>query len=280
MKKKLLCTLLSSLLILLLICPWQSGRLAAAAQGGEPPKHPSGSEPARETSSREAKEKRKEQQILTLGQLIKKYPETFKIHGPRVKEVALTFDDVPDPRFTPQILDVLKAHHIKATFFVMGSRAKKHPELVERIVREGHVIGNHSYNHPVFHKLEMDEYVAEIKRTENTLYGIVGYKPKLIRPPYGDITERQLRWAKQQGYKIVNWNVDSLDWKGIGKEAVKRNVLSTVGQGSIILQHAGGGTTSNLSGTIDALPDIIRTLKNKGYSFVTLPRLLHVPKDK
>ncbi|WP_308737527.1 polysaccharide deacetylase family protein [Paenibacillus sp. AR247] len=126
----------------------------------------------------------------------------------------------------------------------------------------------------------MDEYVAEIKRTENTLYGIVGYKPKLIRPPYGDITERQLRWAKQQGYKIVNWNVDSLDWKGIGKEAVKRNVLSTVGQGSIILQHAGGGTTSNLSGTIDALPDIIRTLKNKGYSFVTLPRLLHVPKDK
>lgn len=234
----------------------------------------------KETSGSERSEKRQEKQVLTLGQLIKKYPDTFKIHGPHVKQIALTFDDVPDPRFTPQILRILSENGVKATFFVVGSRAKKHPDLVARIVREGHAIGNHSYNHPQFHKLTMAEYTDQITRTEKILYGITGYKPKLIRPPYGDITENQLRWAKREGYKIVNWNVDSLDWKGISKEAVKRNIMTTAGAGSIILQHAGGGSSSDLSGTIGALPEIIRELKKKGYTFVTLPKLLKVQKDK
>ncbi|MNI27645.1 Peptidoglycan-N-acetylglucosamine deacetylase [compost metagenome] len=77
------------------------------------------------------------------------------------------------------------------------------------------------------------------------------------------------------GYKIVNWNVDSLDWKGLDKEKVKKNILSAVGPGSIVLQHAGGGTGSDLTGTLDALPDVIQSLRTKGYHFVTLSELLH-----
>lgn len=261
------------LLLMSLLCP-EAGLQAAKVEDSP------ASDNAQETSAANRTEKNQEKQVLTLGQLIKKYPDTFKIHGPHVKQIALTFDDVPDPRFTPQVLRILAQNHVKATFFVVGSRAKKHPDLVARIVREGHVIGNHSYNHPQFHKLTMSEYIDQIVRTENILYGLTGYKPKLIRPPYGDITENQLRWAKREGYKIVNWNVDSLDWKGIGKEKVKKNIMASAGQGSIILQHAGGGSTSDLTGTIEALPEVIRELKKKGYSFVTVPKLLKVQKDK
>ncbi|MDQ0194239.1 polysaccharide deacetylase family protein [Paenibacillus wynnii] len=217
---------------------------------------------------------------LTMSQLIRKYPETFKTGGPRIKSVALTFDDVPDPRFTPQLLDVLRKNQVRATFFVVGSRAKKHPDLVARIVREGHIIGNHSYNHPQFRKLRMKEFKAQILRTENIIQNIVGYKPKLIRPPYGEITEQQLEWAKSHGYKVVNWNVDSQDWKGLPKGEVKANILSAAGKGAIILQHGGGGPSSHLEGSIQALPEVIANLKQRGYTFVTVPQLLHVSKSK
>ncbi|WP_238651632.1 polysaccharide deacetylase family protein [Paenibacillus piscarius] len=217
---------------------------------------------------------------LTLSQLLRKYPDTIKTQGPRRKMVALTFDDVPDPRYTPQLLDVLRKYKVKATFFVVGSRAEKHPALVARMVREGHAVGNHSYNHPQFTKLSVNQFRTQVVRTENIIQLLAGYKPRLIRPPYGDINEQQLKWAKAHGYKLVNWNVDSLDWKGLSKAQVKQNILSRAGRGAIILQHGGGGRGSNLQGTLQALPDIIRTIRSKGYSFVTVPQMLQVSKDK
>ncbi|MFC7680078.1 polysaccharide deacetylase family protein [Paenibacillus sp. GCM10028914] len=216
----------------------------------------------------------------SLSQLIKKYPDTFRVRGPRIKQVALTFDDVPDPRFTPQVLDILKEEGVKATFFVVGSRAKKHPDLLARIKREGHAIGNHSYNHPQFNKLNLVEFRDQIERTNKIIKSITGQEPRLIRPPYGEINEEQLRWARKNNYKIVNWNVDSLDWKGLTKDQVKQNILSATGPGAIILQHAGGGVGSDLSGTTEALPEVISELRKKGYSFVTLPDMLSVPEDR
>ncbi len=217
---------------------------------------------------------------LSLGQLIRKYPNAIKTNGPRLQRIALTFDDVPDPRFTPQILDVLRKYRVKATFFIVGNRAAKHPALVKRIVREGHSIGNHSYSHPQFPKLGMRQFRSQIIRTERIIGRITGFRPRLIRPPYGEITEQQLKWAEARGYKLVNWNVDSLDWKGLSRAQVKRNILSHAGKGSIILQHGGGGTGSNLRGTIEALPDVIETLRRKGYTFVTVPDMLNVPERK
>ncbi|WP_083204941.1 polysaccharide deacetylase family protein [Bacillus sp. FJAT-27264] len=236
--------------------------------------------PAETTSSKEAARPRKDSKGLTLSQLLHKYPETIKTSGPRRKIIALTFDDVPDPRFTPQLLDVLRKYNVKATFFVVGSRAEKHPGLVARMIREGHVIGNHSYNHPQFVKLRLNDFRTQIVRTENILQAIAGYKPRLIRPPYGDINEQQLKWAKSHGYKLVNWNVDSLDWKGLSKTQVKNNILSHAGKGAIILQHGGGGHGSNLRGSIQALPEVITSLRQRGYTFVTVPQLLQISKSK
>ncbi|MFD1774572.1 polysaccharide deacetylase family protein [Paenibacillus rhizophilus] len=217
---------------------------------------------------------------LSLGQLIRKYPDVIKTNGPRIKKIALTFDDVPDPRFTSQILDVLRKYRVKATFFIVGNRAAKHPYLVKRIVREGHSIGNHSYNHPQFSKLSVRQFRSQIIRTENIINKIARFKPRLIRPPYGEINEQQLKWSESHGYKLVNWSVDSLDWKGLPKEKVKRNVLAHAGRGSIILQHGGGGVGSNLKGSIEALPEIIEALRRKGYTFVTVPEMLKVPEKK
>lgn len=217
---------------------------------------------------------------LTLGQLRQKYADTFKTNGPSTKQVALTFDDVPDPRFTGQVLDVLKKYKVRATFFVVGSRAEKHPDLVKRMVKEGHVIGNHSYNHPEFSKLSMTAFRRQILRTGDIIQRLTGYTPKMIRPPYGDINEEQLRWARKQRYSIVNWNVDSLDWKGLPKEKVKHNILAAVKPGSIVLQHAGGGTGSNLKGTVEALPEVIEELRNQGYDLVTLDEMLKLSKEK
>lgn len=220
------------------------------------------------------------QESMSLSQLLKKYPETFRTSGPRIKQVALTFDDVPDPRFTGKVLDILKQHQVKATFFAVGERAGKHPELMKRIHEEGHAIGNHSYNHAQLSKLSLDKFKSQIERTNTILKSLTGVDPRLIRPPYGDINEQQLQWARKHGYKVVNWNVDSLDWKGLNKEEVKHNILSAVGSGSIVLQHAGGGVGSDLTGTIEALPDIITELQRKGYSLVTLPEMLGVSESR
>ncbi|OAB37031.1 chitooligosaccharide deacetylase [Paenibacillus macquariensis subsp. defensor] len=217
---------------------------------------------------------------LTLSQLYRKFPETIVTKGPRSKKIALTFDDVPDQRFTPAVLNVLSKYHVKATFFVVGKRAEDYPGLVARMKREGHAIGNHSYDHPLFTKIPLSQFQKQIVTTDTIIHNIVGYNPKIMRPPYGDITEEQLKWAKKQGYKIVNWNVDSLDWKGLRKNEVKRNILSSVGRGSIILQHAGGGVGSDLTGTIQALPEVIQNLRKKGYIFVTVPELLRIPVNK
>ncbi|MEK3684774.1 polysaccharide deacetylase family protein [Paenibacillus sp. FSL R10-2736] len=236
--------------------------------------------PADSTASQSSARRHKRNKGLSLSQLLRKYPDTIKTQGPRRKIIALTFDDVPDPRFTPQLLDVLHKYNVKATFFVVGSRAEKHPGLVARIIREGHAIGNHSYNHPEFGKLGMNEFRTQIIRTENIIQALAGYKPRLIRPPYGDISEQQLKWARAHGYKLVNWNVDSLDWRGLSKTQVRNNILSRAGKGAIILQHGGGGRGSNLQGTIQALPEVISIMRKRGYSFVTVPQMFEVSKSK
>ncbi|SDM96185.1 Peptidoglycan/xylan/chitin deacetylase, PgdA/CDA1 family [Paenibacillus sp. yr247] len=221
------------------------------------------------------------QKKLTLSQLAMKYPDTFKLRGSaQEKKVALTFDDGPDTRFTPKVLDALKANQVKATFFVLGAKASTHPDIVRRIVREGHVIGNHSYSHANLPKLTVDKFQSQIMSTENVLQGLIGYAPKLIRPPYGAINEEQVRWIADHHYLIVNWNVDSLDWRSLNSDQVLHNIMQQTKPGSIILQHSGGADSQDLSGTVQAIGPLISNLKAAGYTFVTVPELLHVAKSK
>jgi polysaccharide deacetylase family sporulation protein PdaB len=204
--------------------------------------------------------------------------QIFILQGSSQKrQVALTFDDAPDDRFTPQILDMLKRNGVRATFFIVGSRADKHPESVRRILREGHVIGNHSYSHPNFQKLGNTRFRNEVLAANRSIRHITGRSPKLIRPPYGNVNEEQIKWLASRNFKIINWNVDSLDWKGLSARQVTRNVLDQTKAGSIILQHAGGGVGEDLTGTVQALPAIIRKLREQGMEFVTVPELLGIP---
>ncbi|MNI30666.1 Peptidoglycan-N-acetylglucosamine deacetylase [compost metagenome] len=221
------------------------------------------------------------QKSLSLSELVRKYPHIFKLHGStQEKRVALTFDDGPDGQFTARVLDVLKQTQVKATFFVVGKQAQAYPDLVRRMVKEGHVVGNHSYTHANLPKLSESKFQEQIENTQSILQDLIGYTPKLIRPPYGAINEEQVRWVSSHHYVIVNWNVDSLDWKQLSSSQVLNNVMAQTRPGSIILQHSGGGEGQDLSGTVEALPTIISKLKASGYQLVTVPELLGVSKNK
>ncbi|WJH37486.1 polysaccharide deacetylase family protein [Paenibacillus sp. CC-CFT747] len=137
-------------------------------------------------------------------------------------------------------MDVLREHHVQATFFVVGWRAEKYPDVIRRMVREGHIIGNHSYSHADLSRLSDSRFETEIRRTEMVIHHLTGYTPKLVRPPYGSIKEHQLLWLESRNSLVTNWNVDSLDWRGLKAHQVTRNVLSTMKPGAIILQHSAG----------------------------------------
>lgn len=215
---------------------------------------------------------------LTLSELRRKYRSHFIMQGPSdQRRVALTFDDVPDNHFTPQVLDVLRQYGVKATFFVVGNRAEKYPDILKRILDEGHIIGNHCYDHANLPNLSDEAFHNEINRTQDILRAATGHTVTFIRPPYGNINEEQIKWLASQGMLIVNWNVDSLDWKGLTAEQIEANIMSHLTPGAIVLQHAAGGKDHDLSGTVKALPRIIEELNRQGIEMVTLDKLLDKP---
>ncbi|WP_372633344.1 polysaccharide deacetylase family protein [Cohnella sp.] len=211
----------------------------------------------------------------------RKYEGVFVLSASREsRKVALTFDDVPDPRFTPRVLDILKRKGVRASFFVVGTRARKYPDQVRRIHREGHDIGNHSYSHPDFSKMSLARVQEQIMRAETAIAAAVGFRPRLVRPPYGEIVPRQLDWAKKRGYTVVNWDVDSSDWRQLSANQIFRNVTRAVRPGSVVLMHAGGGEGQSLSGTVEALPRIIDWLREHDYEPVALTELLGLPEKR
>jgi peptidoglycan/xylan/chitin deacetylase (PgdA/CDA1 family) len=205
----------------------------------------------------------------------------FVWHGPRdEKMVALTFDDGPNPPYTDQVLNILKEYGVRATFFVIGKKVEENPEVAERIVREGHIIGNHTYSHPnlVVHKVSRITW--EIERAEEAIYKATGEHPYLFRPPVGFKRPAVLRAAKSKGYIVISWSQRCYDWKKrqtSEKIAQKHNVKME--NGAIILLHDGGpGGTANRSATVQALPKIIEEGQRQGYRFVTVPQLLGLEK--
>ncbi len=215
---------------------------------------------------------------LTLTDLKRKYPSTLIMSGVGDKrQVALTFDDAPDNVYTPRVLDVLKKEGVKATFFCVGNRIEAHPDVVRRMVAEGHVLGNHTYSHPNLPKLSDAKFREEIRKTDQLIMKYAGYAPSFVRPPYGNISEEQIKWLASQHRKVVNWNIDSLDWKGLTRDQVAVNVLSNIKPNAIILQHSGIGAGGNLDGTVEALPEIIGKLKKDKVKFVTVPGMIGIP---
>jgi peptidoglycan/xylan/chitin deacetylase (PgdA/CDA1 family) len=187
--------------------------------------------------------------------------------------IAMTFDDGPDKKLTPELLDILAQHHIHATFFVIGTNAQAHPEILQRAVREGHEIGNHSWSHPAFARMSDAKVRAELEKTDEVIRNALGGRPVLMRPPYGSITARQKRWINEEfGYRIILWDVDPLDWKRPGPAVVRDRIVRATRPGSIILSH------DIHPGTIQAMPETFDQLQAKGFKFVTVSELIAMGK--
>jgi peptidoglycan/xylan/chitin deacetylase (PgdA/CDA1 family) len=183
----------------------------------------------------------------------------------------MTFDDGPSATLTPKLLDLLAAHHIKATFFVIGENVAEHPEIVARAAREGHEIGNHSWSHPNFGKMSDESVRHQLQQTDDAIKNATGKRPTLMRPPYGSITAREKRWIHDEfGYNIILWDVDPYDWKRPGPAVVRARILKETRPGSIVLSH------DIHPGTIEAMPSTFDELEAKGFKFVTVSELIHM----
>ncbi|MCW3104148.1 MAG: polysaccharide deacetylase [Bacteroidetes bacterium] len=189
--------------------------------------------------------------------------------------IALTFDDGPDSLYTLQILDILKAKNVKATFFLTGSHIRRYPLVVKRIVEEGHSAGNHTYSH-LYISTSSDSLVnSEVATTQHLIDSICGSNPKLFRAPWGAITDEQVQRLRQQGYKHVSWNIDTRDFESTSEEIVKFVMEHHQDKGIVLMHSADYSDRQSRAETVKALPQIIDRLRSEyHYRFVRVEELL------
>jgi len=221
-----------------------------------------------------------------------KLPTTYVIRrvGLVPHALALTFDDGPDPQWTPAILDVLKEKNVKASFFIIGANAEAHPGLIQRILAEGHEIGNHTFTHPNLAETSGAADAVELNATQRLFEALTGRSMRLFRPPYlGDaepVTEDEIvpvEIAQNLGYITVGVHVDPLDWEQPSASEMMKRVLEAVNnpnpelRGTIILLHDSGG---DRSATVALLPGLIDQLRARGYHFVLVSRLAGLTREQ
>lgn len=198
--------------------------------------------------------------------------EVFIKNGSRDKKlIALTFDDGPHPKETDEVLDVLKKYNVKATFFVAGKHVNWYPKPIIRASKEGHEIGNHTFNHPDISNLSQQQLEEEIVKCEKIIKEVAGVKPTLFRPPYGSYNQKTLgEIASKYKYKIVLWTtVDARDWQNPKAYKIADTIINNVKNGDIVLLH--DYATNN---TVEALDILIPKMIEKGYKFVTVSEMI------
>ncbi|MBQ2117135.1 MAG: polysaccharide deacetylase family protein [Lachnospiraceae bacterium] len=186
-------------------------------------------------------------------------------------KIALTFDAAWGNEDTQTIMEILRKHDVKVTFFMTGGWVESYPEDVKLILSEGHDLGNHSENHKNMSQLSNSDKKNELMTVHDKVKNLTGYDMFLFRPPYGDYDNEVIRVAKECGYYPIQWDVDSLDWKDYGVDSIIKTVTQHkhLGNGSIILCHNGATYTAK------ALDTLISTLKDAGYTFVPLSQLIY-----
>jgi len=202
-------------------------------------------------------------------------------HGTHhLKYVAITFDDGPDPVYTPEILDILKEKDVRATFFLVGKNVRSYPEIARRIVEEGHSIGNHTHTHKSLIPLSAKNTYKEIKDAEAAIEEATGVRPTLFRPPRGVYSSYARKFLKEEGYTLVLWDLSTVDWAELAPNKIVANVINKVRPGSIILLHDSGDLITyrggNRNSTVKALPEIIDRLRAQGYEFVTIDQMIFI----
>lgn len=216
------------------------------------------------------------------------FPSPYMItrHGGGARKVALTFDDGPDPQYTPLILDALHQAGAPGTFFIIGVNGELNPDILRREVAQGHEIGNHTFTHPNISSISSTQFQLELSATQRLLASAVGRHSLLFRPPYAVDAEpetidqiRPIEWASDQGYLVVGMQIDPDDWQLPGVDAIVKRTIEQAerGEGNMILLHDAGGDRSQ---TVAAIPKIVAELRARGFQFVTVSDLLGRSRDE
>jgi len=183
--------------------------------------------------------------------------------------VSLSFDAAWGNEDTQQLIDILAKYNIRATFFVVGEWVDKFPDSVKALHDAGHEVMNHSDTHPHFTQLSPAQMAAEVNACADKIEAITGVRPDLFRPPYGDYNDAVVRTMREQGFYTIQWDVDSLDWKNPGVDAIVKRVLDKTQSGSILLFHNAAEQTPS------ALPTLIEGLLAKGFTFAPISELIY-----
>lgn len=200
---------------------------------------------------------------------------------PSEQRLALTFDDGPSEYNTPKLLDTLDKRGVKATFFLIGDKVRKHPQLVQEIILQGHIIGNHTMSHRNLMLLPYARVMEEIRTCEMLLNEITRQHPKLFRPPFGAHSPVVLQAANSLDLHVVMWSVTCFDWLGLSAQNVERIAKRQIRGGEVILLHddAHGPSTVNRTASIGATERLIDSFQAKGYAFVTIPEMMRSTKQ-
>ncbi|GAB6137600.1 polysaccharide deacetylase family protein [Halanaerobaculum tunisiense] len=185
------------------------------------------------------------------------------------KKIAITLDGMWGADYTHRLLEIFRKHDIYVTFFFGGNWLEEYPDLVQEIVANGHEIGNHSYTHPHMTKLSAQQIKKELTRTSELIKKLTGQQPTLFRPPFGEYDNQLIKVAHELDYHVVQWTIDSLDWKDVSTDFIVNRVLENAAPGSIVLMHNNGTHTA------DALAKLIPQLKERGYEIVPVSELIY-----
>ncbi|UXY16797.1 polysaccharide deacetylase family protein [Chitiniphilus purpureus] len=219
-------------------------------------------------------------ELATMERQAATFPGVYWIAGPTARKVvALTFDDGPNEGNTLPLLKVLKKHGVRATFFQLGMWVERYPDLARAVQADGHVIGNHSYDHPYSSKLLPSAlWEDQVAKTQAIMKKTLGVEPTLYRAPYGEITDEQIKLLTSKGLKVISWSVDTRDWLAArsfnGDSMIERMAMDYINEEAIVLMHDGGGPRQH---TVAAVDRMLGLLKRAGYRFITVDELLGVP---
>jgi|SRR5579863_1732123 len=204
------------------------------------------------------------------------YGKTFTSLPPGTRQIALTYDDGPNDPHTLRLLDVLARHNVRATFFLIGRYVRQRPEIVREIAQAGHLVGNHTFSHPLLIFRSEAEIRRELSQCRSAIQQAIGEPSNLFRPPFGGRRPAVLRVARELGLQPIMWNVTGYDWNAPPAAVIERKVSTRIRGGDVILLHDGGHKQmgADRSQTIIATDHLLTRYKEQGYEFITIPQML------
>jgi peptidoglycan/xylan/chitin deacetylase (PgdA/CDA1 family) len=204
------------------------------------------------------------------------YGHTFTGLAPGTKQLALTYDDGPNDPHTLRLLEVLAKHDVRVTFFLIGRYVRQHPEIAREVVKAGHVVGNHTFTHPLLTLKSASEVRRELTDCRSALQDAIGEHSNLFRPPFGGRRPAVLRVARELGLEPVMWNVTGYDWNAPPSAAIEQKVSKQIRGGDVVLLHDGGHKQmgADRSQTILATDHLIARYQSEGYKFATILEMM------